>query len=180
MKKTKKDKDSIVVELSKRDSRKFEYIYNAYKKRLSLFFYQRVGSKEVAWDLTQETFMRAFRSRHDFSYKGYPYAAYIFRIAKNLLVNYYKKKKPVSLEKIEKHPYFTPSYYEKLEGDMVWKSVRRLSFIERLVLEDKYKKGKTVREISKKVNKSENAVKLILSRARKKLKKYHFSDDVDR
>ena len=180
MERSKKDKDSQMVELSKRYPDRFEYIYRAYKARLFNFFYQKVGSKEVAGDLTQETFMRAFKARNDFKYKGYPYAAYIFRIARNLLVNYYKKKKPISLDRMDVHPYFTPSYYDKLEGDMLWRSVERLSLIERRVLEDKYKKGRTVREIARKVNKSENAVKLILSRARKKLKKRHFSERVNR
>ncbi|MGM0482654.1 MAG: RNA polymerase sigma factor, partial [Patescibacteria group bacterium] len=43
---------------------------------------------------------------------------------------------------------------------------------ERLILEERYKKGKTIREIAGIVNKSENAVKLILSRARKKLRRH--------
>ncbi len=176
MENIKKHNDSQVLELSKRDPRFFEHIYNRYKSRVFSFFYRRLGSKEVAWDLTQETLTKAFYSRHRFNYKGYPYSAYIFRIAHNLLVNYYKKKKPVSLESIKKDPYFTPSYYDKIEGDMVWTSIDKLSHIERTVLYERYKKGLTIREIAHRVNKSENAVKLILSRSRKKLRKKYFSE----
>ncbi len=160
------------MEYSKTNPQYFGHIYRRYGGSIFSFFYRRLGSKEVSADLTQETFLRAFRNRQNFIYQGYPYSSYLFRIAKNLLVNYYKKKKTLSLEALEYEPYSKPSFRSDFDNRLVWKALETLSFMERRVLEERYKKGKTIKEISEVVNKSENAVKLILSRARKKLRKH--------
>jgi RNA polymerase sigma-70 factor (ECF subfamily) len=163
--------DERIIENSKKDSHYFSYIYRRYKERVFLFFSRRVNSKEEAWDLTQETFMRAFKSRQGFTYQGYRYSSYLFKVARNLLINYYRKKKTISLESLDKDPFFKPSYRQNFDNRLIWKATDDLLIIEKIVLEERYKKGKSIREIAQKVNKSENAVKLILSRARKKLRK---------
>ena len=171
MKKDEFYSDEKIIEISKTDSRCFSYIYRRYKDRVFYFFSRRVNSKEEAWDLTQETFMRAFKNRHSFTYQGYRYSSYLFRIAKNILINYYRKKKTVSLESLNQDPYFKPSYRQSFDNRLIWKATDNLLTTEKIVLEERYKKGKSIREIAQKINKSENAIKLILSRARKKLRK---------
>ncbi|MFP4022681.1 MAG: RNA polymerase sigma factor [Candidatus Paceibacterota bacterium] len=165
--------DKKLLECSKRNPRYFGYIYKRYEAPVYSFFRRRVSSKEVAMDLTQEVFMRAFRSRHRFVFKGYSYSAYLFKIANNLLVNYYRKKKSVPIEEgMEDRLSFDPSYQSRVDSQLVWKATDDLLSSERVVLEERYKKERSIEEIAKKLGKSKNAVKLILSRARKKLKRH--------
>ena len=169
-----KDRNKIdrkIIDGAKRDPGQFGELYRRYEPRVFGFFCRRVSSREVAKDLTQETFLKAFRSLHRYNHRGYPYSSYLFTIARNLLINHYRRKKTVSLDDMDQHPYFEPTYQKRLDGGLVWKATKTMSPIERVVLEERYRKGKSVREISEVVNKSENAVKLILSRARKKLRK---------
>lgn len=172
MEKSRTEIDRDTVDRAKRDSGHFAELYNLYEPRVFGFFCRRLNSREVAKDLTQETFMKAFRSLRRFDHRGYPYSSYLFTIARNLLVNYYRKKKTVSLDDINQHPYFEPAYQKRFDGGLVWKATKSMSLIDRTVLEERYRKGKSIKEISNVVNKSENAVKLILSRARKKLRKH--------
>ena len=160
--------EKIILERSKSQPSHYEAIFKRYAPRVRAYFRRRVGSREVAEDLTQETFLKAFDHRHSYRYKGYPYSAYLFRIAHNLLVNHYRKPQPVSLERIEYDPPVRPHYMR--DAEYVWKAVGELTATERAVLEAKYKKGHLVRDIARDLGKSENAIKLILSRARKKLR----------
>ncbi len=168
-------KEKELIKNSKCLSRNYEYLYRKYSPKIFSYFLRRVSSKEVAEDLTQETFFRAFRKIKDFRYQGYPYSSYLFKIARNLLVNYYKNPKPLSLEAIEHNPSFTPNYSRV--DEYVWRVINDLSGVEKKIMFLKYNKGKKVKEISSIVDKSENAVKLILSRARKKIRNHPYLKD---
>lgn len=172
MNKSNADIDRRIIERSKRNSNHFAEMYRRYEPKVFAFFSRRVSFKEVAKDLTQETFTRAFASLHRFDHRGYSYSSYLFTIARNLLVNHYRKKKSVSIEEMDSPPYFSPSYQNRFDSGLVWNATKDMSPTERLVLDERYKKGKSIREIAGKVNKSENAVKLILSRTRRKLRKH--------
>lgn len=150
----------------------FGFIYRSYANKLFDYFWYRVGfRKSVAEDLVQETFYRAFKKIPSFKDRGLPYFTYLMRVAHNLLVNYYRAKSTISLEntgdiatgghlkKIEK----------KMEAEQLWKAVGDLSDNEQDVILMKYKREMSVRDISQVMDKSENAIKLMLSRARKKL-----------
>ncbi|MGM0482419.1 MAG: RNA polymerase sigma factor, partial [Patescibacteria group bacterium] len=158
MNKNRADIDRRIIERSKRDSNCFADMYRRYEPRVFAFFQRRVNSQEIAKDLTQETFTKAFGSLHRFDHRGYSYSSYLFTIARNLLVNHYRKKKTVSLEEMESSPSFTPSYQQRFDSGLVWGATKDMSPTERLILEERYKKGKTIREIAGIVNKSENAV----------------------
>ncbi len=79
----------------------FIELYKREGDNIFRFFLVRVSDREKAVDLTQDTFMRFW----DASTKGdkdsikYP-KSFLFRIAKNLIIDWYRKNKPVSLDKI--------------------------------------------------------------------------------
>lgn len=54
--------------------------------------YRMVGDKEVARDLAQETFLRAFRALDTFD-QSRPFAPWLYRIATNLSINWVKRAK---------------------------------------------------------------------------------------
>lgn len=62
----------------------FRVLFETYRATVHGFFLRRLGSAEVARDLTQETFLRVYRGL-----KGYrgdaPFGAWLFRIAWNVL-----------------------------------------------------------------------------------------------
>lgn len=58
---------------------------------------------DLAEDMTQETFTRFFESLH--TYMDYGKSRnYLYRIAGNIIKNYYKKKKEIPMEKIPEMP----------------------------------------------------------------------------
>jgi len=67
--------------------------YNTYFEKVYRYIFFRVGrKKELAEDLTSEIFMKALEKFEDFDHAR-PFAVWIYRIAHNHLVDYYKKMK---------------------------------------------------------------------------------------
>jgi len=69
----------------------FAILYEEYLDRLYRYVYIRLGTVEQAEDITQEVFARAFERISSYHYRGKPFIAWLFRIAHNLIVDYYRR-----------------------------------------------------------------------------------------
>lgn len=69
-----------------------EVLYNELYDDLFAFFRRRVGSTEVAEDLAQEAFLKLIRRLESGSFVANA-QAYLFRTARNLLIDHYRTKK---------------------------------------------------------------------------------------
>lgn len=75
-------------------------LMDRWSQRLSSFLYRMTGQKEVAMDLTQESFVRLYKARKRYRPKG-EFSTYLFAIAANLARNHarWKSRHPtVSLD----------------------------------------------------------------------------------
>lgn len=68
-------------------------IYEELYDRVTWYIYARVGSQHDAEDLASETFVRALHSLDTYEDRGLPMEAWVFRIAHNLVVDYFRKEK---------------------------------------------------------------------------------------
>ncbi|MBR1808121.1 MAG: sigma-70 family RNA polymerase sigma factor [Paludibacteraceae bacterium] len=85
--------DVQLMELIRRrdDNKAFAELYRRYARLLQGFFFRRLGGNtEQASDLTQDTFMRLWSSRLQYS-SGQPLRTWIFTIAYNLCKNIYRR-----------------------------------------------------------------------------------------
>ena len=174
----KEDKDAIVA--ARKDRNEFAFLYEKYVDKIFNYFWYRVGhDRDVAEDLTQETFVRAYKHLDRFQIRKTSYAFYLLTIAHNLLVNYYREPKAISLESVGDVPKEVwGDLVRKDEARALWRAIQQLPSQEQNILYLKYQKGLKVKEIAQIVGKSENAVKLSLSRTRKKLKNHPHLKDI--
>lgn len=166
----KEDKDAIVA--ARKDRNEFAFLYEKYVDKIFNYFWYRVGhDRDVAEDLTQETFVRAYKHLDKFQMQKTSYASYLLTIAHNLLVNYYRSPKPISIEAtgVDVPEEIWSDIETKDNLRSLWRAIQQLPVKERDILYLKYQKGYKAADIARIVGKSENAVKLTLSRARKKL-----------
>jgi len=165
--------DKVLVLAAKEDLKAFSLIYEKYREDMYNYFFHRTDkNSRVAEDLVQETFYRAMKYLDRFTPGNASYKTYLTRIAHNLLVNHYRKQESVTLSSTDES---AQSNVEQEQDalfslEQLWKMVSALSATEQDVLKMKYKEELSVREIADVLGKSENAVKLHLSRARKKLR----------
>lgn len=79
----------------------FSVLYDEHIKSIYRFIYFKVSSKEEAEDLASETFLKAWNylSKIDNSNKIHNFKAFLYQIANNLVIDFYRKKSllPISL-----------------------------------------------------------------------------------
>jgi RNA polymerase sigma-70 factor (ECF subfamily) len=160
--------DADLVAFAQRDGEAFGALVAKYQGVLRRFFRYRLSDHERAEDLVQETFERAFRALPEFRSSNASYQTYLLRIAHNLVVSEYRRPDPpMLLESPER------GWIDRLEArDEVDRAIRSLEERDREVLHLYYHDGYSVREIATQWNTSENAVKLRLSRARRRVARF--------
>lgn len=78
------------------NSQDFEQAYLSYAEKIYRFLYWQTHDRALAEDLTGEAFSRAWNKRS--SYHGGSLQAWLFQIARNLLIDYRRKKKELPLD----------------------------------------------------------------------------------
>lgn len=168
--------DAILVNKAKEDGRRFDRLYEKYYRKVYNFIYYRLGGdRNLAEDLTQETFTKAFAHLKRFEVRQYSYLTYLLTIARNLLVNHYRRPKSAPIAYAENLPF---EIKDEIENRSQIESLRRaiadLPAREREIMRLRYQKGMEIRDIAMNEGVSENAIKLLLSRARKRLSSHPY------
>jgi RNA polymerase sigma-70 factor, ECF subfamily len=92
-----------LVEKAKESLQAFDLLYDHYLPKIYSYILNRVGSQEIAEDVTSKTFLKAMTKLKSFEYRGYTFGAWLYKIAHNNIVDYYRSKKglEVDLEKMK-------------------------------------------------------------------------------
>ncbi len=83
---------AIVRRCLKGDKKAFEILVRKYEQPMINYFGRMVQDRELSLDLSQEVFLRAYGALHTYDEK-YQFSTWLFRIATNLLIDYWRKKK---------------------------------------------------------------------------------------
>jgi RNA polymerase sigma-70 factor (ECF subfamily) len=158
------------------DAEAFGVLYERHLPAIYRYVYFRVGSEAEAEDIAEETFVRAWEALPRYRLRKYPFTAWLYRIAHNLVVDYHRKHKPVDLPDGEwfNHAGRTASI-EEIVGNRIslTKLVRvvgKLNEDEQQVIVLRFIEGLSHSEIAKILNKSEGASRVIQHRALASLK----------
>jgi len=73
----------------------FGMLYERYADRVFRFLFAHVDNRLDAEDLTEDVFLRVWRSLPNYREQGVPFLAYLFRIARNALIDHYRRSGPV-------------------------------------------------------------------------------------
>ena len=82
------------------DSESLEILIQNYIKPIYSFVYRYTGNSQDAEDITQETFVKAWRHLKGFDQKK-SFKIWIFQIAKNTAIDFLKKKKTIPFSEFE-------------------------------------------------------------------------------
>jgi RNA polymerase sigma-70 factor, ECF subfamily len=84
---------ALVTLAQQGDGEAFGLIYDRYVDAVYRYLYYRVGSSQLAEDLTSETFVRALRRIDSFHWQGKDIGAWFVTIAKNLVTDHFKSSR---------------------------------------------------------------------------------------
>lgn len=164
----------LLVRAKKGDKDAYGEIYNLFLKTIFRFIYFSVRNWELAEDLTQTTFFKAWRALASFSLSGGSFRAYLFAIARNLVIDYSRSKKELPLETIENYPSKEDPEEDFIKSEakrVVWQALRDLPKEEEHLIVLRFFEQLRYKEIARVSGKSEGAVRVSIHRILKKLKK---------
>ena len=88
MKALRKEADErLLIEEAQKDPARFAELYENNFERVYAYVVRRVGDRAETEDLTSEVFHHALANLHRFEWRGIPFAAWLFRIAANLIAD---------------------------------------------------------------------------------------------
>lgn len=157
--------------------RAFEDLYRSHLRDVYSYAYYRVGNHHDAEDLTEQTFLQAYRhfERARRESNGRPLRPWLIRIAHNLASNYHRDRarRPTSaLESVDpvSHPHGTEQVVEgREELRRVIAGLDHLPGDRREALIMRFALGMTNREIARALGRTDGATKVLIHRAIKQL-----------
>jgi RNA polymerase sigma-70 factor (ECF subfamily) len=87
------ESDSDLIARAKEDPEAFGLLYERYVTRIYNYIYYRTGNHHDAEDLTARTFYQALKHFPRYVDRGAPFSAYLYRIAHNVIANWYRDTK---------------------------------------------------------------------------------------
>jgi len=176
------EEEKKLVEEAKKNSQAFSILYEEYYSRIFGYILKRVSDVELAQDITSETFVKALEKIWSFKWKGISFSSWIYRIASNEIVNFYRKKKIiVSLEKISEPKSVSNPLEEvvraqeeiekKKEFLSLHKKISQLPVKYQEVIYLRFFEKKKIEEIAEILGKKEGTIKTHLHRGLERLRK---------
>ena len=153
------------------DTRAFGRLYDEYADRVYAFVRSRVDSAADAEDITATVFLKAWEAIGSYDDRGLPFSAWLFRIARNALVDEYRRKahRPVPVEEApETGETAEPAdiaAIARADAGRVRAAVRMLTDEQAGVIAMRFWWDMSIRDTAEALGKNENAVKALQHRA---------------
>ncbi len=155
----------------------FMKVYENYADGIFRYCLFRVWDKELARDLTQEAFCRAWSALNDGKQID-NLRAFVYKVARNLIIDNSRKRKDMSLDQMlndaKINPPATPA--DKIEsyvdGRLLLRSLERLDEQYKEVVMLRYIEEMTPAEIAEVLGETPNAVSIRINRGINKLKEF--------
>jgi len=174
------ENEAQIVEHARTDNNAFKILYNFYFPKIYRYILKRVGDKEIAEDIVSTTFLKVFTCLEKYSYQGHSFGAWVYRIATNNLIDYYRKKpkQAINIENIEdlkddRNPEPGNTFDKEKEKEKTRKMLEFLPSRYQEVIYLKFFANMTSNEISKIMNITENNMRVLVFRALKKIREQY-------
>jgi len=159
------------------DADAFGSLYEKYIEKIYNYIYFRTSNVKDAEDICSRVFLRALHHIDRYEDRGYPFSAWLYRIAHNLVVNWYRDKEradEISLAEQYPPPTMDGDVEDRIEKDS--ETEQLLSVIQGLpedrkeLLILKHVEGLTNTEIGEIMDRTEGAVKALYHRTLESLR----------
>jgi RNA polymerase sigma-70 factor (ECF subfamily) len=166
------DVPALVARAQAGDAEAFGALYDHYVDLVYRYIYYRVGSRALAEDLTSETFLRALRRVHSFTWQGKDIGAWFVTIARNLIADHYKSGRyrlevqvadMLDADRAQDGP--EREVLDSLTNQTLLEAVKRLGPEQQECIVLRFLQGLSVAETALAMGKNEGAIKALQYRA---------------
>ena len=164
MKALKKEADErLLIEAAQKDPARFAELYENNFERVYAYVVRRVGNRAETEDLTAEVFHQALANLKRFEWRGIPFAAWLFRIAANLISDRWQRTGreqvadgPEQLDSAQASPVEIEDIKRRAT---LFRLVEKLPVEQQRVVVLRFVEQKSIKEVAREIRKTEGAVK---------------------
>jgi RNA polymerase sigma-70 factor (ECF subfamily) len=160
------------------DAEAYARLYDLYAPRVFRFLSAHLDQRLDAEDLTEEVFLRTWRSLASFRWRGVPFSVYLMRVARNALIDHYRHsklgKEVLSLDDDRLQDASTGSEVAALDTfdrDQLRRAMSALSEDYRTVLSLRFLAECSPQETARVMGRSTGAIRVLQHRALLELRK---------
>lgn len=160
--------ERLRIEAAQKDPSRFAELYEENFARVYAYVARRAENRAAAEDVTSEVFHHALANLQRFEWRGLPFAAWLFRIAHNILVDRWQR---TGRESGEPAPEVGDASWKQTEQRaLLFQMVERLPADQRRVIYLRFTVQKSIAEIARDLQRSQGAVKQLQFRALENLR----------
>lgn len=177
------EEPSLVQAAQAGDSEAFSKIYSHYYPRVFRYTASRLRNDEVAADITQDAFFKILKNIGSFQYRGIPFGAWVFRIARNEVINELRRyKSQFTTTQLTENLADSADVENEVETDVLFELIAReidsLPPQQRETVKKRFIEDLSVEETAQTLMKTENNVKVLSHKGIAKLRKMLASDSL--
>jgi RNA polymerase sigma-70 factor (ECF subfamily) len=165
------NEEEVLSSASSGDREAFGVLYEHYIERIFNYVYYRTGNLHDAEDLTARVFQRAMNHIRNYTDRGVPFSAWLYRIAHNLVANWHRdrsRRQEIPLNDLpvlpSKDDRPEATLVRSQEQDALLKLIRQLPPERQSLLILKFVENMSNVEIGQIMGRSEGAVKSLYHR----------------
>ena len=149
----------------------FSSLYDCYLERIYRYVHFRVGDGEIAEDITSQVFLKSWEKLASFQIGPTPFIAWLYRIAHNAVIDYYRTRKvSVSLDdatspEISHLDEVDERLDRQFDSEQLNQAMAQLTGEQQQVLILKFVEGYSTLQIAKKLGKRQGAIRALQMRA---------------
>ena len=164
--------ESLVKQAVEGNPDAFGELYSEFAEKIYRYIYYNVRDKVMSEDITQEVFLKAWKAIGSCKGKETTFSSWLYRIAHNLVIDRYRKKKHVLLEShpVENIPDTRVDIGEQLDEEYLFSYLEFLPPNQKQLIILKFVEGMNNREIATIMKKTEGAIRIMQMRALAKLR----------
>jgi RNA polymerase sigma-70 factor (ECF subfamily) len=167
------NEEALIQRAQHGDKEAVSTLYEAHAQLVYQYISYRVKSDEIAEDLTADVFLRMVRSLPTYKQTGAPFSAWLYRIAANRIVDFYRGHQALNTQPIPEDYSVGPDLAERLMNEQEQAQLRdalqALPEEHQTVLILRFMQDLSHAEVAEVVGKSVEAVRVVQHRALKAL-----------
>lgn len=151
------------------DKKVISALYERYREGIFRFLYYRVGDVQTAEDLTSEVFLRMIRAIGGYRPRGIAFDAWLFQIARNQAIDYYRKQERQQTVQLEDEMLASNDSVESLidgqfSNERLVQALRHLNESQRDVIILRFINEMPINQVAQTLHKSDDSVKALQRR----------------
>ena len=162
------EEQSLIRRAQQRDPVALTQLYEENFDKIYRYIVLKIGDRTEAEDMTQQVFLNALQSISSYKWKGMPFTSWLYRIAHNQVVDYFRKKskhatvpldESLPIPAVDGDPKYTVE--RKIEMETVVMATKKLTQSQQEVISLRFASELSIAEVAGVMGKSEGAVKAL-------------------